>query len=45
MDGDEIVYEITFPRMDNVSALSLVPMYARTSAHEDEAIVIETSGQ
>ena len=45
MDGDEIVYEITFPRMDNVSALSLVPMYARTGAHTDEAIVIETSGQ
>ena len=45
MDGDDIVYEITFPRMDNVSALSLVPMYARTGAHTDEAIVIETSGQ
>ena len=45
MDGDEVIYEIGFPYMDNVSSLSLVPMYARTGAHTDEAIVIETSGQ
>ena len=45
MNGNEVVYEIGFPYMDNVSSLSLVPMYARTGAHTDEAIVIETSGQ
>ena len=45
MNGNEVVYEIGFPYMDNVSSLSLVPMYARTGGHEDEAIVIETSGQ
>ena len=45
MNGNEVVYEIGFPYMDNVSSLSLVPVYARTGAHTDEAIVIETSGQ
>ena len=45
MNGNEVVYEIGFPYMDNVNSLSLVPMYARTGAHTDEAIVIETSGQ
>ena len=43
MDGDEVIYEIGFPRMDNTSSLSLVPVYARTGAHEDEAITLETS--
>ena len=45
MDGEEVVYEMRFPRMDDVSALSLVPMYANSGVHEDEALVIETSGQ
>ena len=45
MDDKEVIYEIGFPRMDNISSLSLVPMYARTGAHTDEAIIIETSGQ
>ena len=42
MDGDAVVYEIGFPRMDNTSSLSLVPVYSRTGAHEDEAITLET---
>ena len=45
LEGEEVVYEIRFPRMDDLSGLSLVPEYARTGAHTDEAIVIETSGQ
>ena len=45
MDGEEVVYETQFTRLDDVSSLSLVPMYARTGAHTDEAIVIETSGK
>ena len=45
MDGEEVVYEMRFPRMDDVSSLSLVPMYAQSGVHEDEALIIETSGQ
>lgn len=41
MDGDEVVYEMLFPRMDNLSSLSLVPMYTRSGAHEDEAIALQ----
>lgn len=42
-ENDEVLYEMQFPLMEDISGLSLVPEYARTGAHTDEAIVIETN--
>ena len=38
---DEIVFEVLFPRMDDLNGLSLVPEYSEGGEKPDEAITLE----
>ncbi len=40
-DTDEIIFEVMFPRMDDLSGLSLVPEYSEGGEKPEEAILLE----